>query len=321
MSQHSVFICVPTYEPDHAQLTQALDSVLAQTHTDFTVLIHDDASHANVHAIVEPYLEDPRFRFARSAVRLGIGGNWNACLKQAEGPFVQFLFQDDTWHPDYLASALEAFDIEPTVGLVAVNHHYALEGDVSFTDAQAPLFRGLAAERQRMLQPGRHDGGAFLSWWMERGLHPNVIGEPSFVMLKRELIESVGVFNPSMAQMLDVEYWVRCLLKQDWFYVQKDLGMFRVHANAASARNFDTSYGMFDRLQCYQYMLKELPSPLRRKALHSMEDQLAGMIRKFFERKKTVGAVARGGMGKLATFCVSHPITVLKAMRRYMVSA
>ncbi|MDB4978118.1 MAG: glycosyl transferase family protein [Candidatus Peribacteria bacterium] len=80
-----VSILVPTYEPDPAHLRQALDSILEQTFSNWTVLIQDDESASDVESMIQAYCKDPRFSFRRNAHRLGIGGNWNSCVHGTGG--------------------------------------------------------------------------------------------------------------------------------------------------------------------------------------------------------------------------------------------
>ena len=64
MSNVTVNIYVPTYEPKPEHLRKALESIRTQTFQDWTALIHDDASPtANVREIAGPYLGDPRIVF------------------------------------------------------------------------------------------------------------------------------------------------------------------------------------------------------------------------------------------------------------------
>ncbi|MBI1813057.1 glycosyltransferase [Candidatus Peregrinibacteria bacterium] len=270
----AVSILIPTYEPNPEHLRAALESIVVQTFRDWSVLIHDDASRADVRAIIEPFLTDSRFHFSRNPQRLGIGGNWNACLKEAKGEYVQFLFQDDLWEPQYLERSVDVLNRESTVGFVAANHVYSMEGS-----GNEKLYDEVTAARHE-LTPGRQDRIAFLRSWMERGLRPNIIGEPSFVMLRRSLMEKVGFFNTSMRQGLDFEYWMRCLLQADWHYLSEHLGTFRVHAGGASERNRASGDGMFDRLRCFKLLLRTLPpSDLRRSAWRGMIRYILHAIR------------------------------------------
>ena len=319
-----VNILLPTYEPDPKYLQQAIESVQAQTEHRWMLLIHDDASTTEVAPIIEPFLHDIRIVYARSPRRLGIGGNWNATLLGKDvidpvtrgqltgAPFVQYLFQDDRWEPMYLERTLAVMQKHPDVGCIAVQHRYAFEGESAVRDQ----YEALAAFRRDAIAPGKHDGGAFLRWWIERGLHPNVIGEPSFVMLRRELVQRVGLFSDNMPQSLDAEYWVRVLSHTQWFNLAQDLGTFRVHPSGASERNRIEGRGLFDRFRCLERALTEVPAgPDRRRARAAIVTHLALMIKKFRGRREEGGAVHAGGSGALIRFGLRHPLLTLRALR------
>ncbi len=222
-------VLLPTYEPDPSLLRETLDALCCQTERRWRCLIYDDASRIDVRAIISPYLVDARFRFLRSARRRGIGGNWNACLLHAQAPYVQFLFQDDLWSPTYLERTSQILLAEPDIGFVAANHTYLCDKGLEMAQGYDRL-----QQMKASLHAGRTHGPTFLTQWFQKGCDPNVIGEPSFVLLRRSLTESVGPFSTQLHQLLDVQYWVRLLLKTDWFFIADDLGIFRVHRKGAS---------------------------------------------------------------------------------------
>ena len=235
MSQPTVSILMPTFNPDPAFLRAAVASAQSQSYPYWTLLIHDDASDTDVRSLVEPFLRDTRIRFVRSERRLGIGGNWNACLTSVEGAFVQFLFQDDLWYREYLEKNVSIFRGHASVGLVSSFHTYKAEGKDAETFLTEGGFERVQEERRSRMRAG--NGKAFLMRWAEEGLWPNLIGEPSFVMLRLSLVKRVGTFRQDMRQGLDLEYWVRCLLHTDIEVLRESLGIFRVHAGGASMRN------------------------------------------------------------------------------------
>ncbi|MSR86785.1 glycosyltransferase [Candidatus Peribacteria bacterium] len=278
-----VSVCLPTYEPDPAYLKAAIESVLAQTFTDWELIIHDDASKKDVIEVVRPFLSDPRIRFHRSDVRLRIGGNWNACAWMGSAPFVAYMFQDDLWHPDYLQRSLEVLQREQDVGFTAADHTYLIEG--STAASSTGIYGEVDALRKSQMTEGRIHREAFLTAWIERGLRPNLIGEPSFVVLRRSLMEEVGPFLEDMKQGLDAEYWVRCLLRTDGWWLAGSLGEFRVHAAAATAKNEESGAGKADRLRIFRSLAKALPpGPMKTLAKRKLRWEFLGMMAKFFVR-------------------------------------
>lgn len=79
----------------------AVESILAQTFTDYELLIVDDGSDDDLEKAVGPYLSD-RVRFYRRP-HLGAAAARNFALAQSDRPFVAYLDSDNRWRPDFLA--------------------------------------------------------------------------------------------------------------------------------------------------------------------------------------------------------------------------
>jgi GT2 family glycosyltransferase len=330
MSTYRVRICMPAYEPKREHMRAAVESILAQSCTDWALLINDDASkREDTHAHIADFLEDPRIRFSRNERNLGIGGNWNATLKKTspssgggrgrgmeekEAEYVAFLFHDDLWEPTYLEKMLAALEEHPTAGFAAADHTYVQEGAVR----TFPLYDELRAFKQQEVQPGLHNRTAFLRWWLARGLHPNVIGEPSFVVLRRSLMEQVGPFHETMVQFLDIEYWVRCLLCADWVYVDQELGSFRVHPSGMSAVNERMGRGIFERLETLETVADRLPRGEKAHARRAIVRAVSEMIGKYLARRKEGRSVSGHGSGALKRFILRHPILLIRAGLRWL---
>jgi glycosyltransferase involved in cell wall biosynthesis len=315
-----ITVYIPTYEPEAEHLTAALESLQKQTFQDWEAIVHDDASLSDVREMISRFRDDPRIMFQKNRQRQGIGGNWNASLRHGSGTYVQYLFQDDMWKPEYLEKMVEALEKNPSAGFASAQHQYVIEGYVH-PDAEN-LYRELEKFREMEVEPGIHTGHQLLQWWMEKGLRPNFIGEPSFVMLRRSLMESVGKFREDMPQGLDTEYWLRCLLKADWYFERTSLGMFRVHGQAASARNDREGLGLYDRLGFYDTLLHLLPAGyLREDAKKSLTRHFSQMIAKFFKRRKEGGKTSAGGARSVLHMAMRHPILLLRGAFAFFVSS
>lgn len=319
-------IFIPTYEPNPAHLRAAIDSALAQTEKRWTMFIHDDASQIDVRAMIEKYLADPRITFERSEKRLGIGGNWNACLSrrsEAETdssahttPYIQFLFQDDLWEPLYLETMLKAFEKNPSAGFASADHRYQCDHGME----AAPHYESVRTFRKEKIAPGSHKGSELLRFWIDHELHPNIIGEPSFVMLRRSLIEKTGKFDEAMPQFLDSEYWIRCLQNGDYVSVSDELGAFRVHGKAASAMNQESGAGIYDRLNCFERLISTLPSgELKSATIAARNKALTSMAKKFLARIRSGKKVAGVKNGGFRRFVLSHPLLAAGAFLRSLV--
>jgi len=316
VNKSTIAVLIPTYNPNREFLHAALHSLQAQTYKEWTAFIHDDCSPNNeTDSIIKPFLNDPRITYKRSDKRLGIGGNWNACLSHTESDYVAFLFQDDLWAPEYLEGAIKVLNDNKTVGFVSLEHLYKVEG----MDEAAPLYDAVQTFRSDYIRSGFHHGKELLDWWIRNELTPNIIGEPCFVVMRREATKTAGPFLNDMPQFLDVEYWTRLLLTHDWFFLRGNFGSFRVHSMAASATNQKSGQGLFDRLRCFDLLIHQLSGESRSIALTARSNALRKMIGKFVNRVGTGKKVSAQGSGELKKFILRHPLVVVKAGIEYMI--
>ena len=271
---------MPTYRPNAEFLRAAIESLMRQSYRHWTLHICDEPTEVDTQLILGKYLTDSRISYKKNYKQLGIGVNWNLCLESANGDYIQFLFQDDVWEHDYLQTGVSVLDSHSDISLVSLGHEYHFEGSTKFED----VYRELKNFTARHLYEGRREGMELLLWWMEHGLHPNIIGEPPFVMLRKATVEKVGDFREDMHQNLDSEYWIRMLRHGNWWYQPGNYGMFRVHAAAASAQNATMGRGIFDRLRMLQRVIPSMPKEHQTKAKTMMQRHIGEMVVKFVKR-------------------------------------
>jgi glycosyltransferase involved in cell wall biosynthesis len=116
MSGLKVSIIIPLYNKA-PYVRRALDSIAAQTFSDFETIVIDDGSTDDGAAIVADY-PDARCRLIRQA-NAGPGAARNAGIAQAQGEFIAFLDADDEWLPTYLEESVRLLErCEPEVASV-----------------------------------------------------------------------------------------------------------------------------------------------------------------------------------------------------------
>lgn len=106
-------VVIPTWNRA-AMMTEALESVLEQSYTDFVVHVSDNASTDDTTTVVAGYT-DPRIRYVRREQNLGWLGNFNAALKEVTTPFVTILNDDDLMRPAALERAMAVLAEHPSV--------------------------------------------------------------------------------------------------------------------------------------------------------------------------------------------------------------
>src|SRR5688572_8595729 len=211
-----VSICIPTYN-GAAFLKPCLDSCVNQTFTDYEILVCDDCSQDDTVFIVEEYKRNYRnIRLVRNAENLGLVGNWNKCLQQAEGEWVKFVFQDDYITKDCLEKSIAR--IEPELKLILSERSLILPQDVSLEE------KNYYTNDVRTLE---NTVGTRLTWYPAdlvskitvQNLALNFIGEPSLSFFRKAIINEIGLFKPEFKQICDLEFCLRIATRYGLAYI------------------------------------------------------------------------------------------------------
>lgn len=102
-----VSVITPVYACEK-YLPSAIESVLAQTHTNWEMILVDDCSPDNSAAIIFEYQKkDPRIKYLKNPTNCGAAVARNAALAEAQGRYIAYLDADDIWLPDKLEHQLE----------------------------------------------------------------------------------------------------------------------------------------------------------------------------------------------------------------------
>jgi glycosyltransferase involved in cell wall biosynthesis len=112
-----VSIGLPVYN-GAGYLRVAIESLLAQTFTDFELIICDNASTDQTQSICTAFAaRDARVKYHRNPRNLGAAGNFNLAFRLARGEYFKWAAHDDTHEPEYLARCVELLDGDPSAVL------------------------------------------------------------------------------------------------------------------------------------------------------------------------------------------------------------
>jgi glycosyltransferase involved in cell wall biosynthesis len=168
-----VSVIIPVYGTAHF-VAEALDSVLAQTHGDYEIIVVNDGSPDSrlLDEVLEPYRD--RITYIVQENR-GSSGARNVAVKSSRAQYVAMLDSDDRWHPEYIASQLAVLDADSTVDVVypdavrftaeriGTTRHsdtYPGGGEISFfrvLTGECRIYGGATARRETLLQVGLYD--------------------------------------------------------------------------------------------------------------------------------------------------------------------
>lgn len=112
-----VTVAIPTYNSGERFLSDAIDSVLAQSYPHFEILVSDNCSPDNTAEVVAKY-DDPRIRYVRHKENLGANGNFNYCVGEARGEYLLLLSDDDLIDTDFLKTCVDSLNGRENIGFV-----------------------------------------------------------------------------------------------------------------------------------------------------------------------------------------------------------
>ena len=128
MTDDLVSIITPLYNSGNF-IAKTIESVQAQTYTNWEMLITDDCSSDDGPSIVERYAsEDSRIRLFRLDSNGGPGVSRNNSLKEAKGRYIAMLDSDDRWLPDKLEKQIKLMN-DRGCGIVYSSYYLCGEGN------------------------------------------------------------------------------------------------------------------------------------------------------------------------------------------------
>lgn len=182
---HEVAVVVPCYNAAK-HVARALDSVLAQTHADLSLFPVDDGSTDETTNIIEQYSD---YGIPLRQEHAGQAAARNQGIRMSNSPYIAFLDADDYWLPKKLEKQITLLKQNPQIGLVSSDWATIKNGQ----------FIGSYFEKAKMPQAGK--------------LFKRLVGEcfvsTPTVVVRRECLEEVGLFDESLKVSEDFHLWVR----------------------------------------------------------------------------------------------------------------
>lgn len=216
MTCHPLFsVVIPTY--NQAQyLKLAIDSVLAQTYTDFEIIVVNNYSTDGTREVVDTY-DDTRLSIIDFANHGIIGAARNVGIKTSHGQLVAFLDSDDTWYPNKLEEVARVFKVNPNVGLICHNQDMVRDGIV---------------EHQTNYGPPENYINNMYDYVLQASNGPST----SATTVTRKHLESVTGFseNPDFITVEDYELWLRLAQTCTFHFIKAVLGAHTFHGESSS---------------------------------------------------------------------------------------
>jgi glycosyltransferase involved in cell wall biosynthesis len=186
----TVSIITPVHDAAET-LERTVASVLAQDFDDWELIIVDDASSDDSLAIAEDAAAaDPRIRVLAQAANAGPSAARNRAIAAARGAYLAFLDADDLWRRDKLSTHVAFFRAQPAV-------------DLSF--ARVSFFSDCPRRTRHRSRVATSPPS------LEAVIAENPVCTMSNLVVRREVIDTIGGFDERLVHAEDQEFLVRAL--------------------------------------------------------------------------------------------------------------
>ena len=209
----NVSVIIPTYKRAHL-VSQAIESVLAQTYTDYEIIVVNDGSPDNTDQVLASFGDQIT---AIHQENLGVAAARNAGIMAASGRYIAFVDDDDLWLPNKLEKQIACLESTPKIGLV-YSDMFCFNDRGFLPNTWAKAYSILPFEQ---------------TWTL---FGRNCISTPSSVVVRRECLDAVGGFDETLICCEDYDLWLRISEKFSVYFMNQPLGNFRISANSLSSR-------------------------------------------------------------------------------------
>jgi len=187
-----VSVVIPVYNAGPA-IRRAIDSVLAQSFTDYEIIVVDDGSTDNTEELVKKYGSKVKYIYQENS---GRSSARNTGIQAAKGKWVAFLDADDQWLPDKLKIQMELLDRNSELMWCAGNF-IQTDGSRSTPRINPTVINNALTGRDY-----------FLNYFEEAAKGLCFIATPT-VIVKKSIFEKIGLFDISLLFGEDMDTWWR----------------------------------------------------------------------------------------------------------------
>lgn len=206
-----VSVVIPAYN-QAKYLIEAIESVLAQSHKDYEIIVVDDGSTDGTPNVVKHFTDDIRYIQQGNQ---GLAGARNTGILAAKGELIGLLDADDLWLPNYLDSMVAFTNLHPEAAV-----YYCCAQSMDSEGNKLPqVFGGPIVPAEKLY---------------ETILRADFL-IPSTIMMRKSVVKAAGLFDPSFRRLQDGELWIRLLKENIRFSgLSEVLVRYRIHSTSLS---------------------------------------------------------------------------------------
>lgn len=201
-----ISIILPVYNGEK-RISAAIESIINQTYTNFQLIIVNDCSQDNTLNIITDYSKrDKRILVINNEQNQKLPKSLNIGFKKAEGEYLTWTSDDNTYSRDALRTMADFLDSHPKIDMV-------------YTDFTKFYLDG----KKQMMRNNEPDDMRFI----------NPVG-PCF-LYRKSLKDVIGEYDPDLFLAEDYEYWIRAYIQGNIYHYPIDLYNYGMHDKSLSS--------------------------------------------------------------------------------------
>ncbi len=200
-------VVIPLYNKQQF-IAATLQSVLAQTFTDFEVIVVNDVSTDGSMAVVNTF-NDSRLKTVVHAQNRGLSASRNTGVKNAQAPYVAFIDADDAWKPDFLEEIKKLIDAYPQAGLYASQYLEVYPNGIEIAHTH-------------------NVGYGLVPNFFEAGLRQPLYCQSGFCV-RKDVFDIAGYYDEGITFSEDIDFNIRANFYFGLAYTNQPLTLYYIH--------------------------------------------------------------------------------------------
>ena len=232
MEQIKVSVIVTTYKRPFETLSRAIESALAQTHTNFEIIVVDDSPDSPERELLKRQVEETyagRLLYIQNPKNLGACASRNIAIRRSTGQYIALLDDDDQWLPKKNELMLLLFD-SCDIGLVYCNY-------LTYRNGVPITIKGRK----------RYEGSV-----LPQLLESNFIGGCSIPLIPRKAFDDCGMFDEKLPASQDTDLYRRIAKKYQVKYLDEPLVIYHFSDESISSSQEKQIRGRMMLLEKYK---------------------------------------------------------------------
>lgn len=207
LSNNKISVVLPVYNGEKF-ISDAINSILKQTHENFELIIVNDCSTDSTSAIISRFATlDSRIKIITNSINKKLPASLNIGHQSATGDYITWTSDDNLYKPN----AFETY----------LYHIQNSTSHIVYTDFDLINDNGVVLKRRNLSQP-------------EYLINGNCVGA-SF-LYKREVYETLKGYNEDLFLVEDYDFWLRALTIFKFTYAPESVYFYRSHGDSLSSQ-------------------------------------------------------------------------------------